>query len=80
MVECSKQPPDYARAYTRLKGGNYLDESSLRVLSALAAWREKTADEQNLARGFVLPDPVLLQLAADKPESESELSKIPGIH
>jgi ribonuclease D len=67
-------------AYLRFNGGGRLDDPSLRVLRALACWREQTAMERNLARGFVIPDGALVQMAKAKPASIGDLRSIEGIH
>ena len=67
-------------AYLRFNGGGRLDDPSLRVLRALACWREQTAIDRNLARGFVIPDSALVQMAKAKPASIGDLRNIDGIH
>jgi len=80
MVENSQQATDPGRAYLRLKGSGQLDMASLVVLRALAAWREKTASERDLARGFVINDNALLKLAIGKPDDLAALSQLSGLH
>jgi ribonuclease D len=60
---------DPARAYLRLSGAGRLDDASLGILQRLASWREITAREKNRARGFVVSDSVLMQLAQKKPST-----------
>jgi ribonuclease D len=71
------QPED---AYLRLLGHGNLDEVTLRVLQALAAWREKIARTRNLARGFVISDIGLKQLARLKPAGPAEIQSIEDLH
>jgi len=71
------QPED---AYLRFPGIGRLDESSLSVLQALAAWREKTARSRNRARGFVISDAGLMQLTRLKPSSTKEIRDVDEIH
>ena len=80
MVENSQQPSDPESAYLRLKGSGQLDMSSLNVLKELAAWRERTASQRNLARGFVISDSALLKLATGKPTDRAGLSDLSGLH
>ncbi len=80
MIDNSQQETDSARAYLRLGGSGQLDVASLHVLKALADWREQTARERNLARGFVIPDKALLQLATKKPQNVAELLELSGLH
>lgn len=67
-------------AYLRFKAAGRLDDPSLRVLRELAAWREQTAIDRNMARGFVIPDIALLQMAKTKPASVAEFNDIEGVH
>jgi ribonuclease D len=67
-------------AYLRFPGIGRLDESSLSVLQALAAWREKTARSRNRARGFVISDAGLMQLTRLKPSSTKEIRDVDEIH
>ena len=80
MIESSQQDTEPARAYLRLSASGQLDMASLHVLRALAAWREQTASERNLARGFVVPDKALLQLARQKPGSVPQLLQLSELH
>ena len=80
MIDNSQKAIESERAYLRLNGFSNLDMPSLHLLRALTAWREQTARERNLARGFVLPDAALLQLASRKPQSTRELAELTGLH
>jgi len=71
---------DPQKAYLRFNGAGRLDDANLRVLRALAAWREQTADLQNRARGFVITDAGLMQLARTQPASIQQMRKIEDIH
>jgi len=48
----------------RIKGAASLDDEALERLARLAEWRERQARKRNLPRGFVVPDPALVALAA----------------
>ena len=67
-------------SYLRLLRNGRLDDPSLKVLQALAAWREITAKSKNLARGFVITDAGLMQMARLKPGNASELRTIDEVH
>jgi ribonuclease D len=69
---------DPERAYLRLKQGAQLPPASQPVLQKLAAWRERTAQRQNLPRHWVVPDAVLVAIAARLPADETALRRIPG--
>ena len=74
------QAPAPEEAYLRFSAAGRLDEETLRVLRALAAWREQTAIEKNRARGFVISDAGLLQIARLKPANAGQLKAIEDIH
>ena len=76
----ARQAVEPEQAYLRISGAGRLDEHGLRSLRALASWREKLAREKNLARGFVVPDAGLLNLAREKPASVKAARKVEGIH
>jgi len=80
MIANSQRELNPAQAYLRVRGSGQLDPAALRILQALAAWREKTALNRNLARGFVISDSALLELSERKPESAAELSQLASIH
>jgi len=71
---------DPESAYLRIAGAFRLDDHGLAILQRLAAWRERTAAERNRARGFVVPDAGLLQLARDKPANLRKLEGIEHLH
>ena len=70
--------PEYA--YMRFSAIGRMDNETLQTLKYLARWREKVADERNRARGFVVSDSAMLQLARTKPSSAEQLSDIDDIH
>ncbi|MSQ98821.1 MAG: ribonuclease D [Xanthomonadales bacterium] len=80
MVEKGCQLPDIDRAYLRIQGSSFLDRSALHVLQALAAWREKIAIEKDSARGFILQDSILMQIAIKQPGSIADLAGINEFH
>jgi ribonuclease D len=67
-------------AYMRFSAIGRMDNGSLQALKYLARWREHTADERNRARGFVISDSAMLQLAREKPASTEQLRDIDDIH
>lgn len=80
MRQQSREPVDPEGAYLRIGGAGRLDQPGLRVLQRLAKWREEAAASRNRARGFVVSDPVLLQMAQIRPESREDLAAIDGLH
>ena len=68
------------QAYLRISGVGRLDGESRQVLRGLAAWRERTAQQKNLARGFVVPDAALLNLAKARPANQQAVHSVEGMH
>ncbi len=71
------QPPD--EAWKRIKVRSR-DARFLAIVQALAAWRERTAQERDLPRSRVLRDDLLLEVAANRPTSAEELAKLRRIN
>jgi ribonuclease D len=71
---------DPESAYLRFSAIGRMHNETLQVLKYLARWREKTADKRNRARGFVISDSAMLQLARAKPSSAKQLGDIDDIH
>ena len=72
-----EQPPD--EAWKRIKVRSR-DARFLALVQALAAWRERTAQERDLPRNRVLRDDLLLEVAANRPASTEELAKLRRIN
>ena len=70
--------PEYA--YLRFSAIGRMDNDTLQALKYLARWRERVADERNRARGFVISDSSMLQLARVKPATAGQLRDIDDIH
>jgi len=70
--------PEYA--YMRFSAIGRMGNDTLQALKYLARWRERVADERNRARGFVISDSTLLQLARVKPATAQQLRDINDIH
>jgi ribonuclease D len=67
------------KAWLKVKGGKRLKGASLSVLQVFAAWREKTAQQKNIPKGWLMRDDVLIDLARLQPDSLSSLGEIRGI-
>jgi len=59
----------------RIKGAATLSDEQLERLARLAQWREDQARRRNIPRGFVIADPVLLQLARQSVTSEQDFDQ-----
>ncbi|HEC29082.1 MAG TPA: ribonuclease D [Gammaproteobacteria bacterium] len=68
------------KAWRRVKAANKLRGASLAVLQALAKWREKTAQDVDMPRGWLLKDDVLVDIARQQPAKRDELARIRGLH
>lgn len=80
MQRNAAQTTDPDEAYLRIGGAARLDDDGLRALRALARWREQTAEARNRARGFVVSDAGLLELARRRPTSAAELQGAGDLH
>lgn len=70
---------DPAQAWRRIRAGQHLAPDAQRRLAALAEWREKTAQDRDLPRGWIVKDAVLIELAADPPANLAALAQRAGI-
>jgi ribonuclease D len=63
----ARTPADPEQSWKRLNGNGRLDGTSLAILKSLATWRDREAEKQNLARGFIVKDNDLMTIANRKP-------------
>lgn len=63
-------------AWRRIKGIDRLRSASLAVLQALAEWREKTAQQKDRPRNWILRDDLLLEIARRRPVTVEALQGI----
>jgi ribonuclease D len=66
-------------AWQRVSGFLQLKGRQLSVLKELAAWREQAARKQDLPRGWLIKDEVLLDLARQQPQDSDALSHVRGL-
>jgi ribonuclease D len=67
------------QAWIRIKGAQTLRTRALAALQSLAAWREETAQQENLPRAWLLRDEQLCDLARAQPDCVSDLARIRGL-
>jgi len=67
---------DPARAWMRISGWRGLDRRGLGMLRELVLWREREAGRRDIPRNRVLPDDVLLDIAARAPRTVSDLAPL----
>jgi len=80
MKQSTLSPVTPENAWLRFPNNGRLEASTLRVLQALAAWRERAAKAKNRARGFVVSDAGLMQMAKIKPSRPEEIQDIDELH
>jgi ribonuclease D len=64
-------------AWKKVKGLPALDPARQQLVQALAAWRERRADERNRPRGWILDDVSLREIALRLPRSPEALTALP---
>ncbi len=64
-------------AWKKVKGLPSLDAERQKLVQALAAWRERRADERNRPRGWILDDVVLREIVLRLPRSAEALAALP---
>jgi ribonuclease D len=79
-LESATDERDPNTAWERLPRVGQLDPRARAVARELAAWRERTASEQDRPVGSILADPALVELAKRRPGSLQGLEQIRGIH
>jgi ribonuclease D len=79
-LESATDERDPLTAWERLPRVGQLDPRARGVARELAAWRERTASEEDRPVGSVLGDPALVELAKRHPSNLAALEQIRGIH
>ena len=69
-----EKDPD--EAWLKVKGLHLLRPEQMPVVKALAAWRERMARLRDRPRGFIIADPVLVELAIRQPKSVTTFYEI----
>jgi len=79
-LESATDERDPYTAWERLPRVGQLDPRARAVARELAAWRERTASDEDRPVGSVLGDPALVELAKRHPSNVGALEQIRGIH
>jgi ribonuclease D len=79
-LESATDERDPNTVWERLPRVGQLDPRARAVARELAAWRERTASDQDRPVGSILADPALVELAKRRPGSLPGLEQIRGIH
>jgi len=72
-------PAEDANGYLRLKGTRDLNPRQLAALRELYAWRERTAEERDLAPFRVLTNDAMIEIARHFPRNIAGLAKLRGV-
>jgi ribonuclease D len=70
--------PEPEESWRRVRGIQRLPPAARRVARALAAWRERAAEAEDLARPFLLRDETLLALARREELDPEAAARLPG--
>ena len=70
---------DPEQAWRRVRGGADLPPAGQQVLRALAVWRERTAQERDRPRSWIVRDELLFELARRQPDGTLALTSIAGL-
>lgn len=77
------RPERYERAaddaWRRLRGVDRLPGAGRAVARALAAWREETARANDVPRGHIVRDDVIIDVAKTRPKNRRQLERIRGL-
>jgi ribonuclease D len=79
-LESATDERDPDTAWERLPRVGQLDPRARAVAREIAAWRERTASQEDRPVGSVLADPALVELAKRQPSNLRGLEQIRGIH
>lgn len=83
--ECGQMVPNFlegqklSNASQRFRGAWRLNQRQLAALMELAAWRDQTAQTQNIVRNHVVRDKSLFAIAEMLPDHISQLRKVPEL-
>jgi ribonuclease D len=79
-LESATEERDPEAVWERLPRVRQLDPRSRAVARAVAAWRERTAADEDRPVGSVLADPTLVEIAKRHPGDLERLAQIRGMH
>ena len=75
LVDPAIYRSDPAEAWRRFRLRGRADRRFLGVLRALAAWRERAAQQRDLPRGRIMKDEAVMEIAAHRPKTIEELAR-----
>ncbi|MCF7986883.1 MAG: ribonuclease D [Methylovulum sp.] len=68
------------KAWHKIKGKNKLTGKQLSIIQTLAEWREKTAQQEDRPKSWLLRDELLFDIAKLQPETVTDLANVRGIN
>jgi len=71
---------DEDEAWRRVTGRGTLSPKQVAILREVARWREQTASQRDLPRGWLIKDPTLVEIARRAPGTTQALKSIRGIN
>jgi ribonuclease D len=71
---------DEDEVWRRVAGRGTLSPRQIAVLREVARWRERTASDRDIPRGWLIKDPTLVEIARRAPSSTQALKGIRGIN
>jgi len=79
LTDPARYDPPAADAWQRVKGGDRLPDRGRATLQVLAEWRENTARDQDVPRGRIARDDVLVDIARSQPKSRDQLGRMRSV-
>ncbi|MFW5970334.1 MAG: ribonuclease D [Halofilum sp. (in: g-proteobacteria)] len=79
LTDPARYDPPAADAWQRVKGGDRLPDRGRATLQVLAEWRENTARDQDVPRGRIARDDVLVDIARSQPKSRDQLARMRSV-
>jgi len=67
---------ELSNSWTRVKGSKKLSGVTLAIIQAIASWREQIAIDSDTTRRRVLADDIILQMAFEPPQTQTDMSSI----
>jgi len=79
LLNPSLYESDATQAINRLKGAKNLRGRARSAATHLATWREQEALRRDRPRQWIMRDPVLLDIAVNRPDTREKLGATPGL-
>ncbi|MCL2757451.1 MAG: ribonuclease D, partial [Coriobacteriia bacterium] len=70
---------DLSKVWHKVKGSQSLSQRRVVLIQALAAWRERVAQQKNYPRRWIIADEQLIEVVKREPQTTADLMEIRGI-